>query len=811
MVNRLQEAAGVGVPEGWLDDLDPVVANGDLATWVAGVHDAAATTATERDAELATATEELRAARSRLDHARLLADARRRGDHARQTLDRLDGSAEVERALTDSLAAHRRAAPCCRSPWRPSTPRPPPPRPLQRPRSTSTTRPTCSRPRPTSYHRTLAREATRAGEARAVAEAWLPREAELVRERSRHREVTAAVQGLATSIAATTTESDQLAVQRPTWPTVPRSWPRPPSAATTDAVAVEPRPPGWRPPPGPPSSPPSWPRSAPASRPPTERAQDLREVYQELRERRISGMAAELAGALAVGCSCPVCGSADHPAPAPAATTVSRRDEDAAREHYESADFERQTLRELAVTAAHPARRGPRAQPVTATSTTGSTSSATPASSSAASTAATTELADLARRTDRARPADHAPSPPSTPRCHLARRAASGERRRRRPASSGSPPSWPLCWATRTSPTARALVERHSAAVEILDAAREALTSRDQTARDLAQATASAQAAALEAGFDSVRAAVAAVLDGGEAHARTTRLEERRTSRAAAEAVLAEPTVVEALTEDAPDLPTAQQAVAEGESRRDEVQASSRQAATRLIRVEKLRAELDAVLAAWEPVRREHALTAATASLVEGKSVDNLLRMRLSAYVLSERLRQVVAAANERLGAMTDERYTLDQVDEKGAGEQRGGLSLRVRDEWSGKQRDPATLSGGETFLVSLALALGLADTVSHEAGGTQLDTLFIDEGFGALDATTLDGVMDTLDSLRDGGRVVGPGQPRRRAAQPGDRPARGPQGATRIHAEPRPGHRLTTDLPLGSESWQIPPSIPPS
>ena len=144
------------------------------------------------------------------------------------------------------------------------------------------------------------------------------------------------------------------------------------------------------------------------------------------------------------------------------------------------------------------------------------------------------------------------------------------------------------------------------------------------------------------------------------------------------------------------------------------------------------------------------------AALVEGKSVDNQLKMRLSAYVLSERLRQVVAAANERLGEMTDERYTLEQADEKGAGEQRGGLSLRVRDEWSGKQRDPATLSGGETFLVSLALALGLADTVSHEAGGIQLETLFIDEGFGALDATTLDAVMDTLDSLRDGGRVVG-------------------------------------------------------
>ena len=79
-----------------------------------------------------------------------------------------------------------------------------------------------------------------------------------------------------------------------------------------------------------------------------------------------------------------------------------------------------------------------------------------------------------------------------------------------------------------------------------------------------------------------------------------------------------------------------------------------------------------------------------------------------------------------------------------------------MRDDWSGEGRDPATLSGGETFVVSLALALGLADVIAHEAGGADLDTLFVDEGFGSLDADTLDDVMDTLDSLRDGGRVVG-------------------------------------------------------
>ena len=135
--------------------------------------------------------------------------------------------------------------------------------------------------------------------------------------------------------------------------------------------------------------------------------------------------------------------------------------------------------------------------------------------------------------------------------------------------------------------------------------------------------------------------------------------------------------------------------------------------------------------------------------------------MRLSAYVLAYRLAQVVDAANERLATMSDQRYSLVATGRRGAGENRGGLSLLVRDDWSGEERDPATLSGGETFVVSLALALGLADVITQEsdsgaAGDSRLDTLFVDEGFGSLDADTLDDVMDTLDSLREGGRVVG-------------------------------------------------------
>ncbi|MDH4017857.1 MAG: hypothetical protein OEV20_11005, partial [Actinomycetota bacterium] len=86
----------------------------------------------------------------------------------------------------------------------------------------------------------------------------------------------------------------------------------------------------------------------------------------------------------------------------------------------------------------------------------------------------------------------------------------------------------------------------------------------------------------------------------------------------------------------------------------------------------------------------------------------------------------------------------------------RVGLGLAVLDRHTGRERSPATLSGGETFYTSLALALGLADVVVAQAGGAQLDTLFIDEGFGSLDPDTLDDVMGVIDELRGNGRVIG-------------------------------------------------------
>jgi exonuclease SbcC len=196
--------------------------------------------------------------------------------------------------------------------------------------------------------------------------------------------------------------------------------------------------------------------------------------------------------------------------------------------------------------------------------------------------------------------------------------------------------------------------------------------------------------------------------------------------------------------------------VAAAAERRDRAVATAAAAATQVAALERLRADLARLLDEREPVATAHQLVDGLSRLAEGKSADNRLRMSLSAYVLAARLEQVAACASQRLLRMSSGRFSLLHSAQSATARGRGGLALRVLDAWTGQERDPATLSGGESFSASLALALGLADVVTAEAGGAVLETLFVDEGFGSLDDDTLDEVMGVLDELRDGGRTVG-------------------------------------------------------
>ena len=131
-------------------------------------------------------------------------------------------------------------------------------------------------------------------------------------------------------------------------------------------------------------------------------------------------------------------------------------------------------------------------------------------------------------------------------------------------------------------------------------------------------------------------------------------------------------------------------------------------------------------------------------------------KVSFSRYVLHTMFEDIIEEANARLSVMSERRYLL--VDREGAAGRRQleGLELQIYDEYTESKREVRTLSGGESFLASLSLALGLADVVQNYSGGIKLDTIFIDEGFGSLDGETLDQAIRSLMDLQSDGRLVG-------------------------------------------------------
>ena len=487
-----------------------------------------------------------------------------------------------------------------------------------------------------------------------------------------------------------------------------------------------------------------------------------RERVQDLLERRLEGYAAELAGRLEEGAPCQVCGSLAHPEPArPGVDAVTEAEQeqagaayDLATERYAEAsnavaDAERQlaTVGQAAggcdvagaadqVTSLEEALHDAKQAGVQVRTLDGRIAALTREQQDLVSRTAQlhTETALLERSTAEAAQAIAALDDEISHALH----------------EHAAPDGAPVTVAAALDRT-RA---RHDEARHALEVVRRVAAAAER----LDEVTAQADRTAAEHGFTGLDVVRAAALTGDERDGAEHWLGQRGEGGSRARAVLEEPEVAAELRPDAAPLPDPAALTLHLGAAEETLTDTSRErhtAEATLVALQGHHARLLQALEDWAPLRDDFVRADGIARLVRGQG-GNQLQMRLSAYVLATRLDQVVDAANERLGHMRDQRYLLQRTGRAARKGSQAGLGLEVVDQWTGETRDPATLSGGETFVVSLSLALGLADVVTHEAGGTEIETLFVDEGFGTLDADTLDDVMDRLDGLRAGGRTVG-------------------------------------------------------
>lgn len=493
-----------------------------------------------------------------------------------------------------------------------------------------------------------------------------------------------------------------------------------------------------------------------AQRAAVDEAQALRERLQGLRQARLDGMAAALAAELVPGDPCMVCGSEDHPAPAGTLGIVPTvDDEENAHAAYEQA----QTAREQSSTRVAELRTEldslleATEEPLDTL-----TAELTAAEQTlAALDADATLVEELDRRLARA----ELELTQARDKREAVLQELTGERTRRDELLAETARLGELLDAARgTDATLEARIGRLRGEAELLRGAAEAARRAATAAEELSAARTAAETAAVDVGFAGVHAVRQAALDEETRARLRDRLRAFETEDAAVQGLLDDAELTAAAARPAPDLPALEAALAAAQAAAATATSSLDRARQRSDRLAELRAALAARVSAWRPAAERHAVAARLAGLTSGQLAANRLGMRLSAYVLAARLEQVVAAANERLARMSAGRYALLHTVDRAAGDRRGGsggLGLRVADSWTGQEREPVTLSGGESFIASLALALGLADVVSTEtSGGTEINTLFVDEGFGTLDEETLDEVMDVLDGLRDGGRAVG-------------------------------------------------------
>ncbi|WP_166866522.1 AAA family ATPase [Salinibacterium sp. ZJ70] len=471
----------------------------------------------------------------------------------------------------------------------------------------------------------------------------------------------------------------------------------------------------------------------------------------ELRRRRLDGQAATLAHELVPGEPCPVCGSAEHPAPATwDGEPVTDDDVDAAESALErasatvtTADARTAELRsELAKQRGLANEKTAEVLRAELAEARARVESARAAEARLAALLAERETLDA----DEARIHSEQASASAHRETLVAERAAATTR---------------LEQAVTQVTEGRGEAESIAALVSGLQSLKTA-TQRLIDARD---ACAEAERAAITAEtaygdqrgahrFDDDDAVVAATRTDVERARMRTDLERADVELATVKALLEAPELRD-LPAEPVDLTEVTAARNAANDVRDEATKAHARQADAAARATDLCARLLREHASVGELAERADVIRTLAATVRGLP-PNTYGMRLESFVLAAELEQIVDAANVRLAAMSGGRYLLEHTDQREQKRGQAGLDLAVIDQHTGVARPPRSLSGGETFLASLALALGLAEVVTARAGGIRLDTLFIDEGFGSLDADTLEVAMHTLDGLRQGGRTIG-------------------------------------------------------
>ncbi|WP_312676003.1 SMC family ATPase [Microbacterium sp.] len=473
----------------------------------------------------------------------------------------------------------------------------------------------------------------------------------------------------------------------------------------------------------------------------------------ELLRRRLAGYAGELAAGLVEGEACAVCGSTAHPRPAHRAGDAvtdddlaeAERARDAAAEAEKQAAGTAQELRQRH--AALRERSGG-----TGTDEAETAVAAAEAQLRAAEQAATAAEALRTRRAE----LDDLTAAAQAERTALADRAVQAREQHAAALADAARLESMVAEARggHDSVAARlaATTVRRDAARALVDAdaaLAERTRSRDDARADL-------QGLLAASPFASAEDAVAALLDETALAALDATIAEHRAALTAAKQRLLELELDTAGDDvDEAQVAASATALADADAARSAAIGAYRDAVGV---VERLRGLLEQIDAAYADVAEADATAAVVTRLadtVAGRA-PNTMKMDLETFVLAAELEEIVAAANVRLAEMSSGRYTLHHSDARAARGRASGLGIDVLDAHTGRLRSPQSLSGGETFLASLALALGLGEVVTARAGGIRLDTLFVDEGFGSLDPETLEMAMRTLDELRAGGRTVG-------------------------------------------------------